>query len=421
MDTKFEIVDGHYLQPKAGAVIGSNGGRFFGYFVMCESENCVDEIAAAQADGIPFDEIDQNNIDRGFITITDARYLQPTKLGIQIRVWQAAPVQVGFDYWTTAEEWASLYPDREPITYTREDTDRGERTPNLFIYPEIESYGQLYIAQNPLEPATQSSLGLDYDEAQELNNNLVLQLRGYNLPEHERPLADHPINVYNADGTAVIAENTLTLATAFALINPRGDLDHDLRNPSNDLVQALAQPGTYRFEITLTKAVTTDAQGNVLTRDTYLRTVTLTVQEPPAPAAGANLRISWHFRDHLGTTVRTHSWSANGDRTNGTSVNFETQGLGTFALFEETVKEYSYEPFGDLAFALNAGDEPTNPRYTDHERDAFTGLNYMKGRGRPVGGSSASTPRRPHKIQPPRPPTRLGLAKPILPKPLPIR
>jgi len=94
------------------------------------------------------------------------------------------------------------------------------------------------------------------------------------------------------------------------------------------------------------------------------------------PSTGFTLRF--HHRDHLGSSAVSRAYSPGFDEVvAGTESFYLKVANGKMTLYAKLAKATLFDPYGE-ALGSVAG-EP-NPRYTDHEYDEASGLNYMKGR-----------------------------------------
>jgi len=93
------------------------------------------------------------------------------------------------------------------------------------------------------------------------------------------------------------------------------------------------------------------------------------------PSAGFTLRF--HHRDHLGSSAVSRAYSPGFDEVvAGTEPFYLKVADGSMTLYAKPAKATLFDPYGE-ALGSVAG-EP-KPRYTDHEYDEASGLNYMKG------------------------------------------
>jgi len=94
------------------------------------------------------------------------------------------------------------------------------------------------------------------------------------------------------------------------------------------------------------------------------------------PSTGFTLRF--HHRDHLGSSAVSRAYSPGFDEVMAGAEPFYLKVAdGNMTLYAKPAKATLFDPNGE-ALGSVAG-EP-KPRYTDHEYDEASGLNYMKGR-----------------------------------------
>jgi len=94
------------------------------------------------------------------------------------------------------------------------------------------------------------------------------------------------------------------------------------------------------------------------------------------PSTGFTLRF--HHRDHLGSSAVSRAYSPGFDEVvAGAEPFYLKMADGSMTLYAKPAKATLFDPYGE-ALGSVAG-EP-KPRYTDHEYDEASGLNYMKGR-----------------------------------------
>ena len=142
---------------------------------------------------------------------------------------------------------------------------------------------------------------------------------------------------------------------------------------AGSLRDRLNQPGIYRMAIYPEPGVCSG------TLPVSMK-VTLTVTDPngsPDPTIQPDLLVRLHYRDHLGSSMTAKAFSVAGDIDGGTLLMTPTGGT-SFMLLGEDREDTWYDPFGNPLDTNVASNH--RARYTDHERDAFSGLNYMKGR-----------------------------------------
>ena len=92
--------------------------------------------------------------------------------------------------------------------------------------------------------------------------------------------------------------------------------------------------------------------------------------------------LRFHYRDHLGSSAVSRAYTPSFNTNTAGSAGFQLKLDDTdpifVSLYPEPAKVTHYTPFGDALG--NVGDSEPDPRYTDHEYDPESGLNYMKGR-----------------------------------------
>jgi len=181
------------------------------------------------------------------------------------------------------------------------------------------------------------------------------------------------VGIFKQGGTQIACETLENATSLFTQImpsnGPNGKIYTLTAQSGSELFNLLSTQGAGRYEIRFSGAACSGG-------DWSSAQVALITLNP-----NLAFRLRFHYRDHLGSSTVSRAYTPEYQTgIAGTATfNLKMSALGNqfVTLYAQPEKTTNFTPFGKPMGDVN---EEPNPRYTDHEFDAESGLNYMKGR-----------------------------------------
>ena len=181
------------------------------------------------------------------------------------------------------------------------------------------------------------------------------------------------VGIFKQGGTQIACETLESATSLFTQITPvngpNGKIYTLTAESGSELFNLLSTQGAGRYEIRFSGAACSGG-------DWSSAQVSLITLNP-----NLAFRLRFHYRDHLGSSTVSRAYTPEyqtGIAGAATfSLKMSTLGNQFVTLYAQPEKTTNFTPFGKPMGDVN---EEPNPRYTDHEFDAESGLNYMKGR-----------------------------------------
>ena len=181
------------------------------------------------------------------------------------------------------------------------------------------------------------------------------------------------VGIFKQGGTQIACEtleNATSLFTQITPVNgPNGKIYTLTAESGSELFNLLSTQGAGRYEIRFSGAACSGGDWS----SAQVALITLNPNQA--------FRLRFHYRDHLGSSTVSRAYTPEYQTgiAGAATFNLKMSALGNqfVTLYAQPEKATNFTPFGKPMGDVN---EEPNPRYTDHEFDAESGLNYMKGR-----------------------------------------